>query len=154
MDVLKVIFWSAVPIVEQRGAIPYGIFGTDLNPIIVFIVSYFGSLIPVPFILLLFNKIFNWLKKYKIFKGLYKLIERKINKNKAKFEKYEEPALITFIAIPLPTTGVWTGTAVAAFLNLDFKKSVKCAAAGAFISAVIITILCTFFPAVLKYFFI
>lgn len=154
MDILKVIFWSAVPVLEQRWAIPFGINIKEMNPLIVFIASYFGSLLPVPFILLMFNRIFDWLGKYKIFSALYNFIDRKINKNRARFEKYEETALITFIAIPLPTTGVWTGTAVAAFLKLDFKKSVKCAMAGAFISAVIITILCTFFPALLKYFFI
>ncbi|WP_084364585.1 COG2426 family protein [Clostridium tepidiprofundi] len=150
-SILIVIFWSAVPIVEQRGAIPIGLFRYNLNPFVVFVVSYLGSLLPVPFILLLFEKIFEWLKKYKIFYKFCDIIERKINKNKYKFEKYKEPALITFIAIPLPTTGVWTGTAIAAFLKFDFKKSVLCAAIGALISSAVITIGLVAVPAMLGY---
>ena len=54
--------------------------------------------------------------------------------------------MITFIGIPLPTTGVWTGTAIATFLKLDFKKTVFCAMLGALISAVVITLVCVLLP--------
>ncbi|KYH28458.1 MULTISPECIES: COG2426 family protein [Clostridium] len=147
---LKVFIMSAIPLIEQRGAIPLGINVYNLDPMIIFLVSFLGSMLPVPFILLLFNHIFDWMKKYKIFSRFNNLIEKKINKNSAKMEKYKEIGLITFIAIPLPTTGVWTGTAVAAFLKLDFKKSMICAAVGAIISAFIITVLCVVSPAILS----
>lgn len=151
MNLLKVIFWSAVPIVEQRGAIPLGIIKYHMNPCVVFIVSLLGSLLPVPFILLLFNAIFDWMKKYEIFSGINKFIEKKLNKNTDKMEKYKELGLIIFIGIPLPTTGLWTGSAVAAFLKLDKKKSFICAVIGAIISATLITILSLTIPAVLGY---
>lgn len=149
MKLLFVLIMAATPIIEQRGSIPYGILVENMDPFVIFIVSYIGSLLPVPFILLLFNKIFDFLKRYKFFSGLYNLIQRKIDKNRARFEKYEEIGLIAFIAIPLPTTGVWTGTAVASFLKLDFKKSFLCAALGALISAVVITLACVYFPKML-----
>src|SRR3712207_3903001 len=95
---LQIFLLSAVPIVEQRGAIPMGIIA-GLNPMTVFWVSFFGSILPVPFILLSFNKIFTWMKKYKAFEKINNLIERKIDKNSAKLEKYKEIGLITFIAI-------------------------------------------------------
>lgn len=145
---LKVFLLSAVPIVEQRGAIPLGINVYDLNPALVFLVSFLGSMLPAPFILLLFNKIFEWMKKYKFFSKINEFIEKKIEKNSAKLQKYEEIGLITFIAIPLPTTGVWTGSAVAAFLKLNFKKSMFCAAVGALISAFILTVGFSVFPAI------
>ncbi|WBW99272.1 COG2426 family protein [Oceanirhabdus sp. W0125-5] len=150
-ELLIILIMSATPIIEQRGAIPYGLLSTNIDPFVVFLVSYVGSLLPVPFILLLFNKIFDILGRFKYFRWFYNFIQRKLDKNRGKFEKYEELALIIFIAIPLPTTGVWTGTAVASFLNLDKKKSFVCAAVGAFISAVVITIVFTFFPSMLKY---
>jgi uncharacterized membrane protein len=149
MNWLIVLLWSAVPLAEMKLAIPLGI-SMGINPLSVFLLSFVGSLLPVPFILVFFNKIFDFLGKYKFFSGFYNLIDRKINKNKAKFEKFEEIALITFIAIPLPTTGVWTGTAIAAFLKLDFKKSVMCAVIGSFICGVIVTFLSLAFPAFLK----
>ena len=150
MNWLKVVLLAAVPLIEQKGSIPLGINVYHINPIMVFLLAFIGSLLPVPFILICFNKIFEWLGKYKFFSGIYNLIDRKINKNKAKFEKFEEIALITFIAIPLPTTGVWTGTAIAAFLKLDFKKSVMCAVVGSFLCGLIVTALSIAFPAFLN----
>ena len=150
MNWLKVLLLAAVPLMEQKVSIPLGINVYHMSPITVFLLTFVGSLLPVPFILICFNKIFEWLGKYKLSSGIYNLIQRKISKNKSKFEKFEEIALITFIAIPLPTTGVWTGTAIAAFLKLDFKKSVMCAVVGSFICGLIITGLSVAFPAFLK----
>ncbi|MGH4122931.1 MAG: COG2426 family protein [Clostridium sp.] len=150
MEWLQVLLLSAVPLSEMKFAIPLGINVYNINPITVFLLSFIGSLLPVPFILIFFNKIFDFLGKYKFFSGFYNLIDRKINKNKAKFEKFEEIALITFIAIPLPTTGVWTGTAIAAFLKLDFKRSVMCSVIGSFLCGVIVTGLAVAAPAFLK----
>ena len=141
---------AAVPLIEQKGAIPVGLYRYNMNPTAVFLVTFIGSLLPVPFVLIFFNKIFEWLGKSKHFGGVYNLIEKKITKNKSKFEKFEEIALITFIAIPLPTTGVWTGTAIAAFLKLDFKKSVMCAVVGSFICGLIITGVSIVLPAFFK----
>lgn len=146
MKILLISFLiAAVPLIEQRGAIPYGILRGQ-PAWLVFLVALAGSLLPVPFILLLFNKIYQWLLKWKFFSRLVKHIDKKIAKNQATFKQYEELALIIFIAIPLPTTGLWTGSAIAAFLKLDFKKSMICAAIGGALSAVIITALCLMIP--------
>jgi len=48
---------------------------------------------------------------------------KKVNKGSNKVIRYELLGLFLLVAIPLPTTGAWTGSAVAAFLKLDFKKS-------------------------------
>lgn len=148
---LKLFLLSAVPLTEQRATIPMGIILYKINPALVFIVCLLGSMLPVPFILLLFNAIFDWMKKYKIFNKVNKIIEKKIDKNSAKMEKYKEIGLITFIAIPLPTTGIWTGSVVAAFLKLDFKKSLFCAAVGGIISAFVLTLISMCIPGLLGY---
>lgn len=150
-NILKIFLLSAVPIVEQRGSIPMGILRYNMEPMTVFIVCLLGSMVPVPFILLLFNRIFEWMQRYSFFDRFSNLIQRKLDKNTDKMEKYKEIGLITFIAIPLPTTGVWTGTAVAAFLKLDFKKSVICALMGGFLSATIITIISIILPSFFGY---
>lgn len=145
LELLKVFLLSAVPIIEQRGSIPLGIFAYDINPIIIFIVAFMGSLLPVPFILFFFNHIFEWLGKTKLLKWFYDYIDRKIKKGQGKLEKYEKWGLIIFVAIPLPTTGLWTGSAIAAFLKMDKKKSFKYIFIGGLISATAITIVCVFF---------
>ncbi len=143
--IFYIMIISAIPLIEQRGAIPVGIF-TGCDPLLVFLVSYIGSLIPVPFIFYMFNWIMETLRKRNWLPWLINIVDNKINKNVGKFEKYKEAALITFIGIPLPTTGVWTGTAIATFLNLDFKKTMFCAMLGALISAVVITGVCVLLP--------
>ncbi|MFA9397280.1 MAG: COG2426 family protein [Clostridiaceae bacterium] len=151
MDILKTMFLSAIPIIEQKGAIPFGIYVNNLNPLTAYFVSVLGSLIPVPFVLLLFNKIFSWMKKYKIFDKFNKFVERKINKGTKKVERFKGIGLVIFIAIPLPTTGLWTGSAIAAFLKIDFKKSLICAIIGSIICGGIVTLISIKAPAMLGY---
>ncbi|HPJ22628.1 MAG TPA: small multi-drug export protein [Clostridia bacterium] len=148
--ILEVFLLSMVPLIEQRGAIPLGIIVHDLNPWLVFIVSFLGSLVPVPFILFFFSHIFEWLGKTRILRWFYEFIDRKVNKGRDKVEKYERWGLMIFVAIPLPTTGLWTGSAVAAFLKMDRKKAAVYIIAGGLISATVITILSLVFPAMLN----
>lgn len=137
---LQVFILSMIPVIEQRGSIPLG-FVYGMEPWTIFLLAMAGSLLPAPFILLLFHRIYAILVKIPFFHRLVDLIDHKIAKNKGNVEKRKELGLILFVAIPLPTTGVWTGSAVAAFLGLDFKKSMLCILAGAFLSATVITLI-------------
>jgi uncharacterized membrane protein len=65
----KVMFTAALPVIEVRGAIPVGI-ALGMTPLHATILSYLGSLIPVPIILLTIRPIFNWMKETKTFKKL------------------------------------------------------------------------------------
>lgn len=149
MELLKVFLISAVPLVEQRGAIPIGILVYNLNPLLVAVVSLLGSFLPAPLIYLFFNRILKWMKTVSKFKKITDFIEKKVQKGSKKIERYKEIGLIAFVGIPLPTTGLWTGTAAAAFLGLDFKKSMFCAFVGGIISAILITGISLIFPIVL-----
>ena len=151
LDLAKIFAISAVPLVEQRGAIPLGIIVYGVNPLVTFALSFLGSLFPAPFVLLFFNAVLKWMKKYRAFDFLTCFIEKKVRRGSKKVEKYKEIGLIAFVAIPLPTTGLWTGSAIAAFLGLDFKKSLLCVALGGLISAAVITFLSVAFPALLGY---
>ncbi len=59
---------------------------------------------------------------------------------KSEWAKYF--GLFVFTAIPLPLTGVWTASAVAALLNLDFKKSMFFIILGNLVATVAISIVC------------
>ena len=148
MKYLIVFFMSMVPLIEQRGAIPVGIFVYNIDYFSVFFISLIGSFVPAPFIYLFFNRIFTWMKTISYFDRFTIFVDKKIRKNSKKLEKYEEIGLITFVGVPLPTTGLWTGSAVAAVLGLDFKKSMVCVFIGGVISAAIITAICYFAPSV------
>lgn len=143
---LYIFLISAVPLVEQRGAIPFGILYYGLNPFLVMLVSFLGSLFPVPFVLLLFNKIFAWMQRFRFFSKLNGFISRKLDSGRKKVEKYKELGLMIFVGIPLPTTGLWTGSAIAAFLHMKFKTAFIYVILGGIISAVIITAISVFIP--------
>ncbi len=49
--------------------------------------------------------------------------------------------MYTFVAIPLPFTGVWTGSAVAAFLGLPLPKALLAIVAGNVTAGGFITLL-------------
>ena len=151
MNLIKIFLISMVILIEQRGAIPVGIIAYHINPILVFFVSLAGSLVPAPFIYLFFNKIMAWMKTIKAFDKITNFLEKKVQKGAKKFEGKTELALITFVGIPLPTTGIWTGSAVASFLGMNFKKSMICVFLGGVISATIITVLSITAPALIGY---
>lgn len=148
---LYILAISAVPIIEQRGAIPVGILLYNLDPVLVTLVSYVGSLIPMFFVIYCFTPIFKWLNTKKILKWFYDFIDKKVKKGQKKVERYETMGLAIFVAIPLPVTGVWTGSAIAAFMQMDKKKAFVSVSAGAAMSAIIITLICYIAPKLLGY---
>lgn len=135
-----VLLIGALPIIELRGAIPIGI-SLGLSPIHAAILSFVGSMIPVPFILFTIRPIFSYLKTTRTFK---KLVNRLINKsisNRIWIERYGYLGLLMFVAIPIPGTGVWSGSLAAAFLNMRFKYAFPSIMIGNLIAGIIIMLL-------------
>jgi uncharacterized membrane protein len=149
MSIFELFIYSAVPFTEQRITIPLGIIYYDYSPLYITMICFLGALIPAPFILLLFSKAYDIASGIKFFDPLTGFIDKKVRKRSKRFELYKELALITFVGIPLPGTGVWTGSVIAAMLGLDLKKSMMCIVAGNFISAAILLVISLLFPFVL-----
>ena len=134
---LTVLLTAALPIIELRGAIPFGM-SLGMSPVHATIISFIGSMIPVPFILFTIRPIFNYLKKTKLFKKLvHKLTDKSLNKS-GNIQKYGAWGLLIFVAIPLPGTGVWSGSLAAALLDMRFKWAFPAILVGNLIAAVII----------------
>lgn len=137
---LTVMLTAAIPIIELRGAIPVGI-SLGLSPIHATIISLIGSMIPVPFILFSIRPVFKYLKKTRTFSNLiHKLTHRSISKS-GKIQKYGAWGLLVFVAIPLPGTGVWSGSLAAALLDMRFKWAFPAILIGNMIAAVLIMML-------------
>lgn len=135
---LTVLLTAAMPIIELRGAIPVGM-SLGMSPVHATVISFIGSMIPVPFILFTIRPIFNYLKKTRLFKKLvHKLTDRSLNNNGGKIQKYGAWGLMLIVAIPLPGTGVWSGSLAAALLDMRFKWAFPAILVGNIIAAVII----------------
>ena len=118
-----------VPVIELRGALPIGV-GMGLNPWVALCVSIVGNMVPVPFIILFIRRILNWMKKFDGFRRIAQRMEEKAERNGDKLIKYEALGLFLLVAIPLPGTGAWTGSLVAAFFDLRLKTAVPIIFAG------------------------
>lgn len=119
---LNILFMAALPVIELRGAIPLGI-AMGEPPLAVLIYSLVGSMVPVPFILWLFHKVTDLLRTIEIFRKLVDLVIHRTLKNREKIDRYGFIGLIILVIIPLPGTGVWTGSFLASLLELDSKRA-------------------------------
>lgn len=139
---LIVFIISMLPILELRGGlIAASLLG--LPPIESYLIAIIGNIIPVPFILLLMNKMLKAMEKsrFKIFNKIHSFLHKKIMKNKDSIEKYGFWGLVLFVGIPLPGTGAWTGSIIAAFLEMDRKKAFFAILLGMLMASIIMMII-------------
>ena len=141
-ELLYTALMAMAPVVELRGAIPFGHNVLGLNIWLAAAASIVGNLLPVPFIIIYVRRVFAFLRK-KIPK-LNRMVDRLVRKAEGKREtvnKYGFWGLCILVAIPLPGTGAWTGALVAAFMDMRIKKAFPAIALGVLIAAVVVTFL-------------
>ena len=121
MPYLIVFLISMVPLIELRGAIPYGL-AVGLDPFLTYALAIVGNCLPVPFILFFIRKILSWMQasRVRFFNRVATFVIEKGQRGFRKVQKYAVFGLYLFVAIPLPGTGAWTGALIAALL--DMKK--------------------------------
>jgi len=139
---LCVFFCSMIPIIELRGAVPMGaVFGMPWYQ--TYILSVLGNMLPVPFILLLIKKVIQWMSvsKVKLFNKISNFLLKKVEKKRAGIEKYSFWGVCLFVAIPLPVTGAWTGSLVAAMIDMKLWKALLSCLIGVMISGTVMTLI-------------
>ena len=135
---------SILPVSEIRGSIIYGLsaMGKDLaTQLQVYIISVIGNFLPVPVILWLFRPILKRLKKTKLLRKPTVWLERRTKEKALKLAKISAGALFVFVAIPLPTTGAWTGAMIASLLDIRYKYSLPALLLGIMASGLIVTLI-------------
>lgn len=134
---LTVFIISVLPVLELRGGLIAAKL-LDMDIIRAFIVCYIGNMLPIPFILLFLNKVFNWMKKSKRLGKIVGKLEHKAEKHRKTIDKYGAWGLLVLVAIPLPGTGGWTGALVAEIMDIKFKKALPIIALGVLIAGFIV----------------
>lgn len=143
---LIVFLVSMVPVIELRGAIPYGvIFGLPMW--LTYPIAIVGNMLPVPFIYLFARKVLIWGAKKPVIGGFFSWCLEKGEKARQKIQHKAGNslfwALLLFVGIPLPGTGAWTGTLAASFLNMGLKKSALACMGGVLLAGIIMGVLST-----------
>lgn len=146
---IAVFIISMFPILELRG----GLIAAALLKmpwLKSFTICLIGNILPLPFILLFIQKIFQIMKKFKYTRKIAEYFERKGEKNAAKGNSRSLWGKIVFVfcfvAIPLPGTGGWTGSLVASFMNLKPKYSAPAVCLGVVAAGIIMSVICYVFP--------
>ena len=135
-------FWailiSMVPVIELRGGLPVAI-ASGLPVLPSMIACILGNMIPVPFIIIFIKKIFSWLRKHwpRMDHFVTKMEKRADSKSET-VKKYGPWGLLLFVAIPLPGTGAWTGSLIAALMDMKVRQAVPIIFIGVCIAAVLL----------------
>ena len=141
---LCVLGIAALPVLELRGAIPYGV-ANGLPYFGVLAVSVIGNMLPVPFIFFFARKVLEWGADKPVIGKFFTFCLEKGHKGGQKLQEKAGRglfvALLLFVGIPLPGTGAWTGTLAASLLDMDFKSSVIAVMLGVVLAGVIMGLL-------------
>ncbi len=138
---LAVIFLAILPFFEGRVAIPFALsFG--LNPVLAFFCAFLGSILPAAPIVFVTKKI-----KSKFFTGF---VMQKYSVKLDRLAKQTTLAkklflLATFVAIPLPMTGVWSGSLIGGITSLKIWQASLAIVFGSLVSCGIILAVCLLF---------
>ncbi|MBQ6223460.1 MAG: small multi-drug export protein [Solobacterium sp.] len=135
---VSVFLVSMLPLIEERGGLILAkLVGLPLWKAV--FICVVGNIIPIPFILFFIKSVIHWMAEHHLSKVAVWL-EDKARKNKPRIDKYGFWGLTLFVGIPLPGTGAWTGSLVAAVFDMDLKKASVSILIGVFLAAVIMTL--------------
>ena len=148
--ILLTMLMAMVPVVELRGAIPMGV-SMDLPVWEVLFASVIGNMIPVPFIVLFVRKVFDWLGKQSgALARRVRWLEDRARKKGAVLDRYRLMGLFILVAIPLPGTGAWTGSLVAALFDMRIKVAFPVIFLGVLAAGIIMCVLSYGFAALIS----
>lgn len=159
--ILATILISMLPIIEIKGSIPFStseIIWKDLaiSNWQALGWSMLGSSIIVIVLTLIFKPLIYQLKKIKGVKKFGSAIENFILSKSSDIDKKASADkfyyckkllfIFMFVALPLPLTGVWTGTCIAVCLNIDYWTTCFTVISGNIMAGLIITLIIEFVP--------
>lgn len=135
---LVIFIVSLFPILECRGGlIVAALLGVDMWKAVP--ICIIGNVLPVPFLLILLERILQLMKKTPL-RGMAEWIERRGEKKSEGMKYGEFLGLLLFVGIPLPGTGAWTGSLIATVLDIDWKKAILPILLGVLMATVIMTV--------------
>ena len=139
-EILMTFLMAMVPVIELRGAIPYGVLqGLSIGEALA--VSIAGNLAPIPVLIVFTRRVFEWLKgKSAHLNRLVLKLEAKAESKKETVEKWEFLGLVILVAVPLPGTGAWTGALVAAMMDMRLKRAFPAVVIGVIIAGIIVSV--------------
>lgn len=151
---LAVFLVAMIPAVESKIAIPFAlsvpIWGDMvLSPFLAGLIAFLGTMLPSIFVVWFARKFKNKTSGF-VYKKFFSKVE---DRYKVQFEKLGQKnsnlkkclMLSTFVAVPLPLTGVYTGSLIAGFTNLKLWQCFLSILVGEIVSCFVVVLLCVMF---------
>lgn len=140
---LKTFIIAMSPIVELRGSIPIALEVYNLPVWSSYFWSVLGNVTPVVFILILLKSVSEYLSGHShYFNNFFTwLFQRTRNHHWRKFERWGKWALFILVAVPLPFTGIWTGSIAAFVFGIPIKKALPIIFAGSITAGLLVLLL-------------
>lgn len=137
---IQTFLLAMTPIGELRVSLPAALTIYQLNWGVAYLISVIGNLVPVVFLLLFLEPVSNWFSRRSEIcqKFFFWLFARTRKRYSFKMKKYGYPALIAFVAIPLPITGGWTGSIIAFLFKIPLKIAFPLISLGVIIAGAIV----------------
>ena len=130
---------AMLPIFELRGAIPLAL-GLGLNVWQAYFLAILGNIIPVIPLLLFLGPVSEYLRRFPFWDRFFDWLFTRTRRRSELVERLEVIGLMLFVAVPLPVTGAWTGTAAAFLFDIPFKHALPAIVVGVMIAGVIVSL--------------
>jgi uncharacterized membrane protein len=141
-EIIMTALLSMVPLFEGRYALVTAQ-AMGMPAIPAYLIAVLFSSIPVPIILWLLRPVLDWMYTWPIgfVRKIAAWVDERGERKKGKVDKLGLWGLYLFVALPLPGTGAWTGSAIATALKMDKKSALMVIIAGNFTACLITTVL-------------
>jgi len=135
---LIVVLLGTLPIFELRGALPIAINLFGFPWYYALFLSILGNMLPVPFLLLFWDGLSNFLARIGIFQRYLKWLFQRTRRQSFNIAKYKFIGLLVFVAVPVPFTGAWTASLIAIVLGMKFWSAFMAIFGGVIVAGVIV----------------
>lgn len=138
-EIITIILLTLVPALELRASIPYGILAGQ-HWFIVFSIAVITNIILAPIVWFVIDQLLHFFVHIKAVNNFWNKYKEHTQKRLHKYiDRWGLLGLAIFIGIPLPGSGIYTGTVGAYVLGMHFKDYMKAAVIGVLISGIIVT---------------
>lgn len=137
---LASLLLASLPVTELRAALPVALFVFGLDAPSAYIWTVLGNLIPLILVYALLPSLLAFALRFA--PGLNHRLEAYFEKLKARhgeaYSKWGAFFLFLFVAVPLPGTGVWTGSVLAILFRIKPTLAVPFILAGLLVAGLLV----------------
>ncbi len=146
---VAVFLLAMMPIIEVRGSVPLAIGFYNMSPLSAIIWSFLGNITAGFLVIVTAMPVVHWvIARYATIRRVWeKYIHRIETRNRAAFEKWGAVALVLFVAIPLPMTGVFAGAVASIIFQVPMRRSLPLLLIGSIIASVLVMVVTVIFKA-------